>query len=179
MQSDERCAYFFIVLINTHGRLCITCVINEWTILQILVDADACPLMIKEILCKAAVRTKIVAIFVANHKIALPVSEYIRMKKVGAGFDVADAAIVSLVTPGDLVITADIPLAYEAVKKGGFALNPRGQLYTNDTIQVALAHRDLMTQLRDSGMVRSGCASLSKSDRQDFANHLDRILTHR
>jgi uncharacterized protein YaiI (UPF0178 family) len=144
--------------------------------MKIVVDADACPKVIKDILYRAAERTQITTTFVANHWLSLPQSEYIKMKKVSAGFDVADAEIVLLVQPGDLVITADIPLAYEVVKKGCVALNPRGQVYTDRNIQDALATRDLMSQLRDSGMVSGGPSALSKSDRQAFANHLDRIL---
>ncbi len=124
---------------------------------------DACP--------------KVMTIFVANTRLDLPVSTYITMKKVSAGFDVADNAIVGWMQEGDLVITADIPLAYEVVKKGGFALNPRGQLYTSEIITQAMATRDLMTNLRDAGLVSSGASPFSKTDRQTFANHLDRIIT--
>lgn len=144
--------------------------------MKIYVDADACPKVIKEILYRAAVRAKVVTTFVANHWLSLPQSEFIRMKKVSAGFDVADSEIVLQAKAGDLVITADIPLAYEVVKKGCVALNPRGQVYTDRNIQDALATRDLMSQLRDSGLASGGPSALSKSDRQAFANHLDRFL---
>jgi uncharacterized protein YaiI (UPF0178 family) len=144
--------------------------------MQIYVDADACPKVIKDIICRAAERAKIATIFVANTRLDLPASRFITMKKVSAGFDVADGEIVLLMKVGDLVITADIPLAYEVVKKGGFALNPRGQLYTSDTVTQALATRDLMTQLRDSRMVSGGAPPLSQTDRQAFSNHLDRII---
>ena len=145
--------------------------------MQIYVDADACPKVIKEMICRVALRAKMITTFVANRWLDLPASAFIKMKKVGAGFDVADTEIVLLLQAGDLVITADIPLAYDVVKKGGFALNPRGQLYTSDSIAQALATRDLMTNLRDSGLVSGGAPSLSKTDRQAFANHLDRIIT--
>jgi uncharacterized protein YaiI (UPF0178 family) len=145
--------------------------------MKLYVDADACPKVIKDIVCRAAERAKVMTIFVANTRLDLPVSPYITMKKVSAGFDVADFEIVRLMQACDLVITADIPLAYEVVKKGGFALNPRGQLYTSETITQALATRDLMTNLRDAGLVSSGASPLSKTDRQTFANHLDRIIT--
>ena len=145
--------------------------------MHILVDADACPRVIKEVLCRAAVRAKISTTFVANRWLDLPKSEFIKMKKVGSGFDVADAEIVAQAISGDLVITADIPLAYSVVKKGCIALNPRGSVYTDDNIQEALATRDLMTQLRDAGTISAGPSTLRKSDRQSFASHLDRIIT--
>ena len=145
--------------------------------MKIFVDADACPKVIKEILYRAAERTKILTTFVANHWLSLPESDYFKMKKVGAGFDVADSEIVLQAEPGDLVITADVPLAYEVVKKGCLALNPRGQVYTDNNIQDALATRDLMTQLRDVGTISGGPGVLSKSDRQAFASCLDRIIT--
>lgn len=145
--------------------------------MHILVDADACPKVIKEILFRAAIRAKILTTFVANSWLDIPKSEFLKMKKVGSGFDVADAEIVSQAVSGDLVITADIPLAYDAVKKGCIALNPRGRVYTENNIQDALATRDLMGHLRDSGAISGGPGALSKSDRQAFANHLDRIIT--
>jgi hypothetical protein len=145
--------------------------------MKIYVDADACPKVIKAVIYKAAMRRKIVTTFVANSWLDLPKSEFIKMKKVGAGFDVADVEIVTLANPGDLVITADIPLAHDAVKKGCFALNPRGKLYTERNIQDVLATRDLMTQLRDTGTISGGPSALSKSDRQAFANHLDQFIT--
>ena len=144
--------------------------------MYIFVDADACPKVIKEILYRAAVRTKIITTFVANSWLDLPDSEFIKMKKVGAGFDVADDEIVLQANKGDLVITADIPLAYEVVKKGCVALNPRGKVYTENNIQDALATRDLLGHLRDTGAISGGPGALSKSDRQDFANNLDRII---
>jgi uncharacterized protein len=145
--------------------------------MKLLVDADACPNVIKEILFRAAVRKKIHTLFVANTWLNLPKSAYIKMKKVKSGFDVADDEIIAQAEPGDLVITADIPLAYLAVKKGCLALNPRGKIYTEDTIQDALASRDLMSHLRESGAITGGSGGINKSDRQAFANHLDRIIT--
>ena len=144
--------------------------------MHIYVDADACPKVIKEILYRAAQRAKIITTFVANSWLELPSSEFIRMKKVGRGFDVADNVIVELVELGDLVITADIPLANDVVNKGAVALNPRGKLYTKNNIQDALATRDLLSHLRDTGNISGGPSSLSKSDRQQFANNLDRII---
>ena len=146
--------------------------------LNIFVDADACPKVIKEILYRAAVRTEITTTFVANSWLELPKSDFIKMKKVGQGFDVADNIIVEMVSAGDLVITADIPLASTVVDKGALALNPRGKLYTKNNIQDALATRDLLSHLRDTGTISGGPNSLSKRDRQDFANNLDRILAH-
>ena len=145
--------------------------------MQIYVDADACPKVIKEIIYRAAMRKGVVTTFVANSWLSLPQSEFIKMKKVGAGFDVADAEIVTLANPGDLVITADIPLAHEAVKKGCIALNPRGKLYAEGNINEVLATRNMMTELRDTGTISGGPAALSKSDRQTFANHLDQTIT--
>lgn len=145
--------------------------------MHILVDADACPKVIKEILCRAAVRTKVCTTFVANKLLNLPTSQFIKMKKVGSGFDAADAEIVAQILSGDLVITADIPLAYAVVKKGCIALNPRGIMYTDENIQEALATRDLMAQLRDSGIIGGGPSALKKSDRQAFASHLDKLIT--
>ncbi|MDF1759076.1 MAG: YaiI/YqxD family protein [Coxiellaceae bacterium] len=145
--------------------------------MKILVDADACPNVIKEILFRAAERTKTLVILVANQRLNIPPSEYIKMKKVAAGFDVADHEIVQQAEAGDLVITADIPLADLVVKKDCLALNPRGELYTEENIRQRLAMRNLMEQLRDSGVTTGGPNSLSKQHRQAFANQLDRFIT--
>lgn len=145
--------------------------------MRIFIDADACPSVIKEILYRAAERTKTPLILVANQFIATPRSEYIKMIKVRAGFDVADNQIVQSILPGDLVITADIPLADLTIQKRGVVLNPRGQLYTADNIKQRLSMRNLMEHLRDSGVMSGGPAPLSKKERLDFANQLDRILT--
>lgn len=147
--------------------------------MRIFIDADACPKVIKEILYRAAERTQTELILVANKFLDVPRSSMIRAIKVASGFDVADNRIVQEVHPGDLVITADIPLADAVISKGGMALNPRGQLYTVENIKERLTMRNLMEQLRGIGEISGGPAIFSKSDRQAFANQLDRILTNR
>ena len=147
--------------------------------MQIWVDADACPGVIKEILFRAAQRTRTRLTLVANQPIRTPPSKLIKAIQVPAGFDVADHRIVQSLDPGDLVITADIPLAAEVIKQGGIALNPRGTLYTEANIGEKLANRNLMSELRDSGMISGGPAGLGQADRQAFANQLDRLLTKR
>jgi len=143
---------------------------------QIWVDADACPKVIKEILYRAADRVGLPLILVANQPLQVPGSRYIRSIQVAAGFDVADNHIVQQAEAGDLVITADIPLAAEVVAKGCLALNPRGDLYTEDNIRQRLNMRDFMDTLRSSGVDTGGPAALSQADRQAFANQLDRLL---
>ena len=145
--------------------------------MTIWVDADACPRVIKEILYRAAERVEVELVLVANRPLYTPPSRFIRSMKVGAGFDVADRHIADAVQKGDLVITADIPLAADVVDKGGLALNPRGELYNEENIRERLAMRDLMDQLRSTGMETGGPAEFSKKDRMAFANSLDRILT--
>jgi hypothetical protein len=147
--------------------------------MRIWVDADACPKVIKEILFRAAKRAQVQVTLVANQSLRTPASQHIRSVQVPSGFDVADSEIVKLLAPGDLVITADIPLAAQAVEKGAHALNPRGELYTPDNIKARLSLRDFMATLRDGGAVTGGPAPLSQSDRQAFANHLDRLLAKR
>ena len=144
--------------------------------MRIWVDADACPKVIKEILFRAAERRQIPLTLVANKLLYCPPSQVIRALQVQAGFDVADNKIVELTEPGDLVITADIPLAAGVIEKGGHALNPRGELYTADTIRERLTMRDFMDGLRSSGVETGGPAVLSHADRQAFANQLDRFL---
>lgn len=144
--------------------------------MRIWVDADACPKVIKEILFRAAERRQIPLTLVANKLLYCPPSQVIRALQVPTGFDVADNKIVELTEAGDLVITADIPLAAEVIAKGGYALNPRGELYTRDTIRERLAMRDFMDVLRSSGVETGGPAALSQGDRQAFANQLDRFL---
>lgn len=144
--------------------------------MQIWVDADACPKVIKEILFRAAVRTGISLTLVANQPLKVPPAPHIRSLVVPAGFDVADNEIVRRAEPGDLVITADLPLAAEVIEKGAQALNPRGELYSPDTIRQKLTMRDFMDTLRSSGIQTGGPASLSQADRQAFANALDRLL---
>lgn len=145
--------------------------------MRIFLDADAFPTMIKEILFRAAERVKVPLLLVANQPVRIPDSEYIDQLTVEAGPDVADDAIVEMMRQGDLIITADIPLADRVVSKGGFALNPRGELYTEENIKQHLATRDLMTGLRDSGITTPGPAAYTQRDRQYFANQLDRFLT--
>jgi len=144
--------------------------------MQLWVDADACPVVIKEILFRAAERTCSLLTLVANQPIRVPSSQYIKTVQVPAGFDVADDEIVKRLEAGDLVITADIPLAAEVIEKGGHALNPRGELYTTENIKARLNMRDFMDTLRSSGINTGGPPAISQSDRQAFANNLDRFL---
>ena len=144
--------------------------------MKIWVDADACPIVIKEILFRAAQRTEVAVTLVANQAVRIPASRYIKMIQVASGFDVADNEIVKRLSPGDLVITSDIPLAAEVIEKGGSALNPRGELYSADNIKNRLTMRDFMDTLRSSGIDTGGPPTLSQSDRKSFANQLDKIL---
>lgn len=145
--------------------------------MNIWVDADACPAVIKNILFKAAERTGIALILVANQPVSVPRSPHIRTLQVAAGFDVADNEIVKRMSTGDLVITADIPLADEVITNGGHALNPRGELYSADNIKARLNMRDFMDTMRASGIHTGGPAALSQADRQAFANNLNSLLT--
>lgn len=147
--------------------------------MHIWVDADACPGVIKEILFRAAQRTRTRLTLVANQPLRTPPSKLIKAIQVPAGLDVADHRIVQSLSPGDLVVTADIPLAAEVIKHDGLALNPRGTLYTEANIGEKLASRNLMSELRDSGLVSGGPAGLGQADRQAFANQLDRLLAKR
>ena len=144
--------------------------------MQIWVDADACPGVIKEILFRAAQRTRIMTTLVANQMLRVPPSPYIRARQVPSGFDVADQRIVQDVQPGDLVITADIPLAALVIERQAHALNPRGEFYTPENISERLTMRNFMEELRGSGVDISGPAAFSHSDRQAFAAQLDRFL---
>jgi uncharacterized protein YaiI (UPF0178 family) len=144
--------------------------------MRIWVDADACPNVIKDILFRAAERARVVLTLVANQPIRTPPSQYIKALQVPAGFDVADDRIVELAEAGDLVITADIPLAAGVIEKGGHALDPRGETYTRDNIKERLVMRKLMDELRSSGVDTGGPATFSNADRQAFANKLDRFL---
>ncbi|HIO92657.1 MAG TPA: YaiI/YqxD family protein [Leucothrix mucor] len=144
--------------------------------MKIWVDADACPVVIKEILFRAANRTKTHVILVANQFIRIPKSNYVEFIQVAAGFDVADNEIVKRLEADDLVITADIPLADEVIEKMGLAINPRGELYTKENIKARLNMRDFMETLRSSGVNTGGPPPLNQADRQNFANQLDRLL---
>ena len=144
--------------------------------MRIWVDGDACPGVIKDILFRAAIRTKIPLTLVANQPMHIPRSDLISILTVPSGLNVADQKIVELLDPGDLVITADIPWAAHVVNKGGAALDPRGELYTDENIGERLTMRNLMDELRGGGMVGGGPAPFSGNDRQAFANQLDRIL---
>lgn len=144
--------------------------------MKIWVDADACPVVIKEILFKAAERTKIQTTLVANHHIRIPPSRIIHFLQVPSGFDIADDEIVKRVEENDLVITSDIPLADEVISKLAVALSPRGELFTKENIKSRLNIRDFMDTMRASGVQTGGPPALSQSDRQTFANHLDTIL---
>ncbi|MEI6057044.1 MAG: YaiI/YqxD family protein [Lentisphaerota bacterium] len=144
--------------------------------MRIFVDADAFPSSLREILFKAAERLKLPLIMVANTHIRLPESKYISNIHVKSGPDVADDYIAQELEKGDLVITADIPLAYRVVIKGGFAINPRGELYNETNINQKLAMRDLMDELRNEGLMTGGPAPFKPKDRQTFANALTKFL---
>ena len=145
--------------------------------ITIWVDADACPAVIKDILYRAAERLHVPLILVANKPLRTPPSPYIKSMLVAGGFDVADNKITEMVQAGDLVITADIPLAAAVIEKDGHALNPRGELYTKDNIRERLTMRNFMGELRNTGVMTGGPSALSHGDRQAFANQLDRYLT--
>ncbi|BES72415.1 YaiI/YqxD family protein [Marinobacter nanhaiticus D15-8W] len=144
--------------------------------MPIWVDADACPVPIREILCRAANRWKVDTTFVANQSVRVPPSPFIRTRQVARGFDVADREIVDQLSSGDLVVTQDIPLAAEAIEKGAAALSPRGQPFTPDNIRQRLAMRNFMEELRNAGQVTGGPSSFSQTDRKAFADQLDRWL---
>jgi uncharacterized protein YaiI (UPF0178 family) len=144
--------------------------------MKIWVDADACPVVIKDILFRASERTGIELTLVANQPIRIPGSRFINFLLVKPGFDAADNEIVKRLSHGDLVITADIPLAAEAVEKEAYALNPRGEFYTADNIKSRLNVRDFMAALRESGMDTGGPPALSQGDRKTFADELDKFL---
>ena len=145
--------------------------------MKIWVDADACPVVIKEILFRAAERTRVQLTLVANKYLRVPPSEHIASLVVESGFDAADEEIVKLVEAGDLVVTSDIPLAAEVIDKGGHALSPRGELYSTENIGALLNMRDFMHTLRASDVETGGPQALSQSDRTEFANHLNQLLT--
>lgn len=147
--------------------------------MQIWVDGDACPVEIKELLYRAAVRVQLKLTVVANQTIRIPRSEYISLMTVPSGLNVADKQIVELLNPGDLVVTADIPLAAHVVQKGGIALDPRGDLLTEANIGERITMRNLMDELRGNDLVTGGPAPYGPKDKQAFANQLDRILAKR
>ena len=147
--------------------------------MRIWVDADACPVVIKEILYRAAKRSEVMLTLVANQMLRVPPSPWIRALQVPGGFDVADQRIEQQAEPGDIVVTADIPLAAAVVEKGATAINPRGERYTAENIRQALDMRNFMESLRSSGVETGGPPALSQSDRQAFANQLDRMLAKR
>lgn len=145
----------------------------------IWVDADACPVVVRDILFKAAERTKVTLTLIANQMVRVPPSRYILAVQVSSGFDVADNEIVRRANAGDLVITSDIPLAAEVIEKGALALSPRGELFTADNIRGRLMMRDFMDTMRSSGVHSGGAAAYSSADKQMFANQLDRYLAKR
>ena len=144
--------------------------------MKIWVDADACPGVIKDILFRVANRTGTLTTLVANQPLNVPSSPFTRTIRVASGFDVADNEIVKRAEAGDLVITADIPLAAEIIGKGGHALNPRGELYSTENIRARLNMRDFLDTMRASGVNTGGPSAISQKDRQAFANSLDRFL---
>jgi uncharacterized protein YaiI (UPF0178 family) len=144
---------------------------------KIWVDADACPVVVKEILFRAADRTGVELTLVANQPLSTPSSANINSLQVPRGFDVADDEIVKRLSAGDLVITSDIPLAAEVIEKGGHALSPRGELHTTENIRARLNMRDFLDTMRSSGVeLGGGPAAFSQRDKQEFANHLDRFI---
>jgi uncharacterized protein YaiI (UPF0178 family) len=147
--------------------------------MQIWIDGDACPKVIKDLLFRAAIRTQTQLVVVSNHILTIPSSPYIKRWQVGFGFDVADNYIVDMMQPGDLVITADIPLADDVVTKGGTALNPRGELYTANNIKQLLARRNINESLRSCQMIKGGPDKLSAKEIQTFANTLDKLLVQK
>ena len=144
--------------------------------MNIWVDADACPGVVKEILYRAAERARVPLTLVANRPLRAPPSPFIRTLQVPRGFDIADHEIARRIEPGDLVVTADIPLAAQVIERGGHALDPRGELFSPETIRERLTMRDFMDELRASGVQTGGPPPLAHGDRQRFANQLDRLL---
>jgi hypothetical protein len=144
--------------------------------MQIWVDADACPVVIKEILFRAAKRVEVKTTLVANQELQVPGSDFIDTVQVRSGLDVADNYIVQHLSPGDLVVTADIPLAAAAIEKGAFALNPRGEFYSEGNIRERLSMRNFLDELRSSGVETGGPAAFNRRDREAFANQLDQFL---
>ena len=146
--------------------------------MKIWVDADACPVVIKEILYRAAMRAQIQTILVANKLLRVPPSPFLSAIQVASGFDVADNRIVQELAPGDLVITADIPLAAQVIDNHGHALNPRGEFYSKENIQERLTMRNFIEGLRASGVETSGPSAFSSADRKAFAAQLDKFIAN-
>lgn len=144
--------------------------------MQIWVDADACPVAIREILFRAARRTGLTLTFIANHPLKMPADSHITFMQVGSGFDMADEEIAGRVLAGDLVISADIPLAKAVIEKGAVCLSPRGELLDKRNIDARLSMRDFMDTLRSSGVETGGQKTFHQRDKQQFANQLDRLL---
>ena len=145
--------------------------------MRIWVDADACPVVVREILFRAAVRTRTLTVFVANQSVSIPRSEFLQFIQVAQGFDIADNYIAAQVVADELVITSDIPLAAEVIEKQAVALSPRGELFTPENIKSRLNMRDFLDTLRASGIQSGGPSAYGQKERQQFANQLDRYLS--
>ena len=144
---------------------------------KIWVDADACPNLIKNVIFRLADNRQVDVVLVSNHYVKTPNSRFVSAKQVGKGFDEADNEIIALMSGGDLVVTGDLPLANDVIQKRGFAINPRGTVYDEENIKSHLSRRDLMEDMRDSGVVSGGPSALSKKNVQEFANAIDRLVT--
>ena len=144
---------------------------------KIWVDADACPNLIKNVIFRLADNRQVDVVLVSNHYVKTPNSLFVSAKQVGKGFDEADNEIIALMSVGDLVVTGDLPLANDVIQKRGFAINPRGTVYDEENIKSHLSRRDLMEDLRDSGVVSGGPSALNKKNVQEFANAIDRLVT--
>ena len=144
---------------------------------KIWVDADACPNLIKNVIFRLAENRQVDVVLVSNHYVKTPNSRFVSAKQVGKGFDEADNEIIALMSAGDLVVTGDLPLANDVIQKRGFAINPRGTVYDEENIKSHLSRRDLMEDLRDSGVVSGGPSALNKKNVQEFSNAIDRLVT--
>ena len=144
---------------------------------KIWVDADACPNLIKNVIFRLADNRQVDVVLVSNHYVKTPNSRFVSAKQVGKGFDEADNEIIALMSGGDLVVTGDLPLANDVIQRRGFAINPRGTVYDEENIKSHLSRRDLMEDLRDSGVVSGGPSALNKKNVQEFANAIDRLVT--
>ena len=144
---------------------------------KIWVDADACPNLIKNVIFRLADNRQVDVVLVSNHYVKTPNSRFVSAKQVGKGFDEADNEIIALMSGGDLVVTGDLPLANDVIQKRGFAINPRGTVYDEENIKSHLSRRDLMEDLRDSGVVSGGPSALNKNNVQEFAKASDRVVT--